>query len=462
MKFYNRKTELKLLNERINNDSFEFLVISGRRRVGKTELITKVTGMYLYFFVSRESPKSLLNTFTNQIKEYFDEEYIGFETFEEMIKYLVNKSKSQKITLIFDEFQNFKYVDESFFSILQKYVDIADRETIPIKIIVTGSYINMIKNIFDNSASPLYGRKTGELMITPLTYKYVKEILNDMGIADLKEIIKIYGVFGGIPRYYKLSSNIKYRNLNELLSKLIFTEISPIQSEVAEVFFEDILSIKKEYLSIIKAIALGNNTNKQISEFTGIEQTSLPHLLDELINHYEIIERNVPITANELKSKKGIYELKDYLLKFWFFFVEKNKAQYETRNYNYIIEKIKVEINDFIGKNSFERLAREYCQKKYLNYKVGSWWAGTEEIDVLGINENGGYIIGECKFTNKKVGFELYNLLIEKIQLLKPKKVEKIILFSKSGFQDNLIKKAEELNIELVNLEKLSDELSKC
>lgn len=456
MKFYNRENELNYLNS-LNKKSYDLIVLSGRRRVGKTELIKRINKIDFFFYVSEENSSSLLKSFTNDIKFYFQDEFLNFENWDIFLKFLFEKSKKIPLTIVFDEFQNFKKVDPSFFSILQKYIDNADFENIPINIICTGSYINMIKDLFNKSSSSLYGRKTGEILLKPLEFKYIYLLLNNLKVRNLEEIIKIYSLFGGMPRYYKLISDLDEVNFNNILNKKIFTSTSALSQEIKEVFFENILKTKKEYISILKAISLGNNTNKKISDFTKIENTTLPTYLSELINIYEVVRREVPITDDELKSKKGIYKLNDNLLLFWFRFIEKNRSYFEIGKFDFIKENIKINFNDFVGKNIFEDLAKQYIWKKYPKNLTGSWWSGETEIDVVSYDNKKEFILGEVKWTKEKVGFKLYNDLNEKIKKLKPVKVKKIYLFSKSGFEKNLIEKQDELNLELIDLKKMVD-----
>ncbi len=464
MKFYNRENELRYLNSLNNknlNNKYNLIIITGRRRVGKTELIKRINKLDFYFYITEENSKSLLKSFENQIKEYYNDEFLSLDTWDSFLKYLINKSKKKTLTICFDEFQNFKKVDESFFSILQKYIDLIDFEKIPINIICIGSYVNMIKNIFNNSNSSLYGRKTAEILLKPLEFKYIYSYLKKENHLDNnEEIIKIYSLFGGIPRYYKLISNIENISFDKILNQVIFSNISPLSQEIQELFFENIIKSKKEYMSILKAISLGYNTNKLISDFTKIEKTSLPSYLNELINVYEIVEKKIPFGDNEFKSKKGRYFIIDNFLNFWFRFIQRYKSYYELEQYGYIKEKIKKEYDDFIGNKIFEQLSKIYLNKKYLNYLIGSYWSGNIEIDIMGKDNDDNLIIGECKWTNKKISLKLYNEIMEKLNKLKIKDNKcKIYLFSKSGFEKNLIKKRKELGLELIDLNEIIKEL---
>lgn len=459
MKFYNRYEEKKAITEIVNSKQFQLLVLSGRRRVGKTSLIKQINQINLYFYVASQTTELLLENFTQQLRKFLKEEYLEFKTWDGFLNKLFSIAKKRKIVVVFDEFQNFKEIDMSFFSLLQKYCDYAEEENIPIKIIAMGSYITMIKDIFNTSSSALYGRKTSEMVIRPLNFKYIVEILNDLKIKDKKDIIEIYGLFGGIARYYRLIEGYRFKNYNDLLENALFSMSAPLKSEIKEIFFEDVVKIKKEYSSILNALSLGYNSNKKISDYTGIEKTSLPVYLNELENVYEIIERKIPITDDISKSKKGIYVIKDNFLLFWFKFIEKYKSDFEFMEFDFIKENIEENFSDHIGKNVFENLAQEYVRKKYKGFRVGSWWRVNTEIDIVGYNFEKSFIFGECKWSNKKVGFSLYNELLKKINLVEYDRVEKIVLFSKSGFEKPLKDKANDLNIELVDLDKLFEVL---
>ncbi|MFW5705175.1 MAG: ATP-binding protein [Nanoarchaeota archaeon] len=462
MDFYDREEEQKILNEKLNSkNSYDLIVISGRRRIGKTELIKHLKYKGIYFYVTKETKFNLLKDLTTQVREYFNDKFITFEDFNSFFEYLIEKAKFQNLTIIFDEFQNFESVDKAFFSIMQKYIDRINSEDIPLKIIAMGSYIRLIKDIFNSSSAALYGRKTAQTVLKPLRFRYIKQLLEkEFNITDDEEIINFYGVFGGIPKYYKLFEGNRFKNLTQVLDLTLFRSVSMLESEIKEVFYEQVIEIKKEYLSIIKAIALGFNTNKKISDYTNIEKTSIPTYINDLMDIYEIVGRKIPITEDYLKSKKGVYYIKDSFLHFWFFFIEKNRSSFELEQFDYIKDQISKHLNDFLGRNVFENVAREYVQKYNKDYVVGSWWIGETEIDDVGINDTNKVILGECKYSNKKVGFTLFNELLEKFEKLKGKEIKKIYLFSKSGFEENLQEKAKDLNVELVDLNKLVEGLS--
>jgi AAA+ ATPase superfamily predicted ATPase len=162
----------------------------------------------------------------------------------------------------------------------------------------------------------------------------------------------------------------------------------------------------------------------------------------------DILYKEVPVTeSNQSKSKKGLYFIKDNFLRFWFRYVFAYKSQLEIGNSKYVLDKIKESFNEYVSK-TFEDLAVEYALKRFTLLKCGRWWDKNIEIDVLGIGEDF-IIFGECKWQNKKVGIKVYEELVQKSKTIKSDLNKKYILFSKSGFSQELIELADNKKGEL-------------
>lgn len=188
MKFFGRHNEIKELQEtrNLSLQTARFTIVTGRRRSGKTSLLIKayedVQDM-LYFFVARKSEAELCRDFIEEMTSKLQLPILGEVTrFADIFKYLLQLSKTRPITLVIDEFQDFKRVNPSIFSDMQKIWDLNKQEA-HINLVVCGSVYSLMNIIFKNNKQPLYGRQTGEIKVTPFPPSAIKEILSTYNSA---------------------------------------------------------------------------------------------------------------------------------------------------------------------------------------------------------------------------------------------------------------------------------------
>jgi AAA+ ATPase superfamily predicted ATPase len=249
------------------------------------------------------------------------------------------------------------------------------------------------------------------------------------------ELIELYAVLYGVPKYlelFKESDNIFEAIEKNILDKNAFLYEEPrfiLQNEVNE---------PMTYFTILETIANGEHKIGNIAGKLNKNVQNITSFISKLIE-LEIIYKEVPITEKlPNKSKKGLYFIKDNFFRFWFSYVLPYRSQLELGNTNYAMVKIKENFSGFIGK-VYEDLSVEYTLKNYPLLKAGRWWNKNEEIDVVGINEDF-LLVGECKYSNKKVGIDILEELenkSKKIEMNLP--IKYYLLFSKSGFTKDLL-----------------------
>ena len=173
LKFKNRKEELGFLEKRYKNRTFEFFVIYGRRRVGKTELIKNFlkNKPHLYLLCNKSGTKRNIERFKRKIAEYLHEPVIATNDMEEIFSYLAGKTKDKKIVIAFDEFSYLVEKDSAIPSIFQVVIDEVLKNT-NIFLILCGSSISMMEKGVLSYKSPLYGRKTAHIRVMPLALDY--------------------------------------------------------------------------------------------------------------------------------------------------------------------------------------------------------------------------------------------------------------------------------------------------
>lgn len=312
-------------------------------------------------------------------------------------------------------------------------------------VILCGSLINMMEAQTLNYNSPLYGRRTGQIKLKQISFEYYKDFFSE-NIPE-NQLIEKYAVTGGVPKYIE---NFKEKkDIYEQIKENIFDKSSYLYEEPIFLLQNEVTETGG-YFSIIKSIAAGNRKLGNIASNLQVNPTNLSKYLQTLIN-LDILEREVPITEeNPEKSKKGQYKIKDNFIAFWFRFIYPNKVFLEMGEENIVMEKIK---NNFID-NVVSFVYEDVCRQKMwrLNIenklgievnKIGRWWNGEDEIDIVGINTMGNDIIfGECKYYSNKLMDEdvFYNLIkkAQKVEWKKNERNEKYILFSITGYSDKL------------------------
>lgn len=443
--FVNRKDELAMLEERKVSGKAEFVVIYGRRRVGKSELIDKFlekqNGIRL---LAREETKLLqLRTFSEKLSGFFHDAVLAknpFSSWDAFFEYLAQRSDKRLIIAI-DEFPYLVKEDASLPSILQDYWDNKLRKT-GIFLILCGSSMNMMERLL-GYRSPLYGRRTGQLLIRPFSFAEALEYEGDM-----RKAVEMFSVFGGTPAY--LNEYDRTKALLENIPEKIMKEDSFIYRDVEFIIREE-LREPRYYFSILLSISRGNTTIGEIRNDTGLDKSIVGKYLSILADLHFII-RNVPATENIRKSKRGIYLLSDNMFKFWFRFIYPYKEFIEKNQQAFVADNfLKPEFNEYVSL-VFEDLCREAVQimnsKKALPAvfsKIDRQWgrisgrpAGESqyEIDIAALAEKTkDILLAECKWQDKVNAMKVFEELKEKAKFVgwnSGKRKEHFAIFARS------------------------------
>lgn len=435
MKFYNRETELSRLSEiaTLSLKTSHMVVITGRRRIGKTELIRQFSRGrrdILYLFVSKKKPHILLEEFRDILAERIPLiKTAAFRSFEDLFSFIFSYMKEHPVIMVFDEFQNFESVDSSVFSILQNHWD---REKSKIKgaFVFIGSVFTLMQKIFEGKKEPLFGRATSKLYIEPLTPVAIAEILSDYHLDSAAHLPFYYTLFGGIPKYYFLLD--RYRLFGkphvEVIKKLYCESDAALQNEGRELLIEEFGKNYHLYFSILQVIAGGETQMARIADGAGINVNSISKYLDELTSYYRVLERRIPVTEDRYEKKIGRYYIKDPALRFWFRYIFRNQSLIEIGDERSLTAKILDDLSTFMGR-SFEELVRALLIQKNTGdiipfgfTKIGDFWTrrGDVEIDIIALNEEEETILfAECKLKGNKFSQEDAKRLKEKSNSVK-------------------------------------------
>lgn len=367
--FVNREYELKVLEDLYHSSKAELVVVYGRRRVGKTRLLQEFVKGKKHLYLIADVSENILDSFSRVISKQY--RFVKFGNWDDFFEFLYSIS-NERIVVVLDEFQYLYRVNKAFPTILQRWWE--NLKNTKIMLILCGSIISLIYKISLGYGSALYGRKTAELEVRPLKFKDIGEFFPNY---SPEELVEVYAVLGGVPRYLEefddsvdVMTNVRNR---------ILTRTSFLYNEPVNLLFEEFKDYSK-YFAILSAIAEGASTFSEISAKSRIQQNKLPKYLMTL-ERVGIVKKIIPIT--EKKTKRSLYEISDNFYRFWFKFVYPNRSYLEMGNVDVVMDEIKREFNSFVGR-AFEDIAREFLSK---NYKVGKWWYKDVEIDVVGIRK---------------------------------------------------------------------------
>ncbi len=374
--FVDREKELNFI-ENIKNSNF-FLIVLGRRRIGKTALLLKALPEAAYIFIW---PNKSVTWIIEEISR--DLRIPLFKNFSDIIEYLLDHNK----IVILDEFQNLLKIDKSIYGELQRIIDERMIKGKPLRLVACGSSNSMINKILYDVASPLYGRRTHELRLTHLP---ISAIYNWMNVS-MEEVVKLWSVFEGVPYYYKLINAKK--SPEENIVNLVLSENSLLREEGKVVLSVEFGEESKVYYTILSLIAEGKNKLHQISSFFDNKPYVVSKYLDKLRSDFNLVKRFTPILSDPRKSKEGIYTINDNFLLFWFKFVERNRPLIEQERYEEIERYFYDNFNNYVGR-LFEKFALNIIKEKYSSFtKIGKQFGkipktkDTYEIDLLAVNE---------------------------------------------------------------------------
>ena len=470
MNFIGRSAELRALDRMYENNSFEMMILYGRRRVGKTTLLNQFAkGRDVLFYTGIESKddENLLE-FGRVVFSHFNSinaAGIEFRSYQDLLTYITDCVKKnnpgRREVIIIDEYPYIAENAPELASLLQREID-REWKSLNIMLILCGSSIAFMEEEVLGQKSPLYGRRTGQIDLLPFDYLAAAEFVPDY-TPEEKAII--YGITGGIPKYLSLIDSGK--TLDENIEKLFF--------DVSGFFYEEPKNMLRQefrdvslYFAVLGAIGSGSTQLSEISDKTGFDSAKTAQAVRKL-EAVRVVRKDVPI-LNEKNRKLNQYIIRDGMFRFWFRFVSKGTGAIErTYGKEYYSSMVKPFLHDFMGP-VFETICQEYTFRTGVTGKYGNpitrigKWRGTDpvlkcpsDIDVVGINEAGRTaVIGECKFRNRTFGKEEFETLLDRARLLAPYKIEKYLMFSLGGFSEWVTEQARDRSeVELVSIERM-------
>lgn len=458
MRFIGRKNELHTLNTEYNRNS-SFVVIYGRRRVGKTTLIKEfLKNKTAFYYLATEelesqSMKRLANVIARTTKNTLLQK-IEFSDWLDLFQLIADYKPEEKKVLVIDEFPYLVRTNSAFPSILQNAWDEFLKDS-NVMLILSGSLIGMMQKHALSYDSPLYGRRTAQMRLTPLPFTSIYETQN----LPFEQAVEQFALTGGVPKYLEFFED--GRPLEEQLKDAVFSKNGFLYEEPNFLLKSESLTAVN-YFSIIKTIADGNHKLGKIASALGQESSSFTPYLSTLSN-LGFIEKRTPITEkNPEKSRKGLYFIADNFLRFWFCYVYPYKGELELDNMQIVLDEIHKDFKEKFVAFAYEDICKDIfaklCSNNAISFvpsRIGSYWLndydGDTEINVMSVDhQNKQVFVGECKYHTKPVDAPVYFTLKEKVdnasEIRKSFPKYNVIygLFSKSGFTKRMLDIAKE------------------
>lgn len=453
MRFIDRTNELETLAKEYQREAASLVVVYGRRRVGKTELIRHFIQdkPALYFLATEEAEAMNREAFQRQVADFLDSDLLRgavIDRWELLFQQLMMAAGDERLVIVIDEFQYIGKSNPAFLSVFQRVWDtILSKGNV--MVILCGSLVSMMMSQTLNYDAPLYGRRTAQIRLRPIKFSHYHEFF-DIELS-VEELVKRYSLTGGVPKYIEMFQHT--HDLEEAIRSSLLNPSSYLFDEPNFLLQKEVTDIGS-YFSILRIIAAGNHKSSKIATLLQQKQTNLPRYLKVLID-LDLLEREVPVTeANPDKSKKGLYQIRDNFIRFWFQFIYPNRSYLEMGHTEVVMERLAKNFIDSQVSFVYEQICQEKlwelsAQGKLpgLLERVGRWWDNAHEIDVVGISEADNLLVlGECKFWNGPVGLNILSQLEEKASFVdwhKEKRRTVYILFSINGFSEELMAVAE-------------------
>jgi len=473
MGFVGRDLEVRELNRIVKRRGAQFVLVYGRRRVGKTTLIlnwAKQSGRpMIYWVANRDTPVQLRLGLMRAVWRWAhpDSQAVPrFESWEEVFEAIADLIGSQPVVFILDEFSYAVESDASLPSYLQAAWDHRFKDS-QVTLVLSGSHIGMMVNLTAYDA-PLYGRFTAQLPVDPLPFTALEEFLPRYAAA---ERVAVYAVTGGVPAYLERFDDTV--SIGQNIRDLFISRSGIFRNEPFLLIGDVVRRETQNYEAILKSIAAGNNTPQEIGKTLGHPSSYLSPYLKQL-ELLRLVHRSIPATISPEKredTKISRYHLVDPYLRFYFRFIAPNLNMVEQNLSETLWEEISDQFRAFIGATVFEELCREWvlaqARAKELPFSpqhVGSHWGPDAQVDVVAVNwREKAILLGECKWGVDDVGRSVIRELAEKAPKVVPGTDWHVhyVFFARAGFTQAAIEECKTLDAQWVDLHRIEQDLKR-
>lgn len=428
--FLGRDAELALLDDLWDDPRAALLILFGRRRVGKTSLLTywlEHTGhRALYWVAVPTTSQEQLRSFSQALYRFTHAgetapPFYTFETWEYAWKEVAAIAQKERLAVFVDEFTYLLASDPSVAGVLQNAWDHHLKQT-NLFLALSGSHLGMMYRQVLSYQAPLYGRARAQIHLRPLPFGLTQAYFPNYSPAQR---ITLYAIFGGIPAYWELVN--PRVSISENIKKQLLTPNNFLQDE-PRLLLHDFVREPHNYIAILRAIAQNARTQKEITRTTGLQQGHVSKYLS-VLQEARFVERRTPVTLGP-QSRLGRYHLCDPYLRFYYRFLATRQEQLALRAQQRALDEINRHLLDFIGTHTWEELCREWVlragdrgQLPLPPDQVGSAWTKHAQVDVVGLNTmEKTMLLGECKWSPQAVGRKVLADLVAKTPKIVPQR----------------------------------------
>lgn len=443
--FIGRRVELQWLNSDYGENVSRFVVIYGRRRVGKSSLIQRFCeGKRAFIFSGGREKKALqIKRFLAEFAQFINDPIVALvsaSTWDEALKVFNARRGNEKLILVLDEFQWMCENAVELISDIQRNWDTVWKEDRRLFLILCGSSVSFMAGEVLSEKSPLFGRRTREIFLDPFSAKEGALFFSERSEREKTEALML---LGGIPTYLLLLK--KSRSLWKNINDLAFTKGGLLINEVNFILNEQ-LKETGNYFRLLRILA---DLPMNIADLAREMRISAGQTLFYLhrLELLGFIKKYIPITK-DINSKSVRYKLVDEYLRFYFYYVEPNRTRALNNTNDYLFERITGSTLDTFYGLAFEL----FCEKNIIAVlkkldvfdtvqKIGTYWhkktASTPgvQIDlVIECSDNTTFLV-ECKWSKDKIGVGTVEELARKERLYpNPRKdtIKKVIIASSS------------------------------
>lgn len=417
--FVDREKELHFLNQTLQRDERgQMLLLYGRRRVGKTELLRQWamgSGVpYAYWMAEKESPVLQRRKLFARLFDVPLDKAILFDAWSEFWDWCAPRLASKRQILILDELPYAITADSAMLSALQYAWDHYLQDA-PLILALCGSQVNIMQTI-QTHQSPLFGRLTGQWLLQPLPFAALRQFFPNWTV---EERVAAYALVGGVPAYLRWLD--PRRSLSDNIRHIVVVSGSMFIAEPMLLLYDEVRE-PTVYRAILQAIGAGYHTPKEIGDASLISQSHLSAYLN-ILQELRLIKRRLPATltvAQQRKSRQGRYHLSDPYLRFYFRFLAPHLDDLAFMPER-VLSRIQQEMRSFVGQTIFEELAQTWLALQgrqgrlpFNPQSIGQHWSRHVQVDVVAINwESRDILLGECKWGTDPVSGQTVRELLE-------------------------------------------------
>ena len=458
--FIGRKRELALLEKLYTSGKFEFVGVYGRRRVGKTALLTEFTRHLPTGWCAAVEDDASTNlrilsqaVFALQSPDSDPDIAPIYADFPTAIEAAFAATRYKRGVLVIDEFPYLAKSFPAFSSMLQAAIDAHQGES-NLFLVLCGSSLSFMKEQLLSRKSPLYGRRTAQIELKPFDFFESRLFFPELNIHDAA---CIYGMVGGVPLY--LMQFDASASLEQNISKVFLNSGSILYEEPVNLVKQEV-SKAAQYNAVIAAIAGGATQHNEIAAKAGLESAALDYYLKELLR-IGLVYREEPITGKG--GRKAIWQLDDNLFRFWYRFIRPRQSLVERGLGENVAPRIIAGMPEYMGL-VFERICKDWLWRELAAgalelelTEVGRWWGNDPscraeaEIDIVAVDDAKTVLVGECKWTNSPTGADQLEKLNARAHLAGATADTMRFMFSRTGFTVGCHELAGEMrNVKLV------------